>query len=398
MRKSLTVLKGLAGSVRLTGLAGMIAVLLMSCGDPVKSDPTVVIPEDTATTDVIRIAVTTISADYSAANFEIISTDNYSVSQNLIPGLHTDNVVRTNGGDVYILERFGKDNVVKYNANEMTVEYQEHIGEGLNIQDIAFVSETKAYISCHESADLIVFNPKTGKSVSTIDLSRFNAYAGTDSAEAYPYAGALAVYGDYLYAACQRLNSSFEPADTSLIAVIDTRTDAIAASVKLIKKNPAAMDIFGGKLLVSSSGDWSDVTAASAGIEMIDLSVNENLGLIADGGAFGGSLGNVIFISQSKAYATVMTASWTTDVVEFNPVTKTVGAKISGISDGSGGLAYDGSKLYVGDRDFSAAGIAVVNTSTNTVERTISTGMPPSGAAIIKKQFFSPHLSRRILY
>jgi glutamine cyclotransferase len=413
MRKSLTVLKGLTGLtglVRFMGLTGLTAVLMMSCSDPVKSDPVVVIPEDstdvppivipedTANTDAIRIAVTTIAADYTAANFEIISTDNYSVRQDLIPGLHTDNAVRTNGGDVYILERFGKDNVVKYNTREMAVEYQEHLGEGLNIQDIAFASETKAYISCYESADLIVFNPNTGRKVSTIDLSRFNAYAETDSAEAYPYASALAVYGDYLYVACQRLNSLFEPADTSLIAVIDIRTDAIVTSIKLNKKNPASMDVFGDKLLVSSSGDWSDATAASSGIEMINLANNENLGLIADGGAFGGSLGNVIFISSNKAYAAAMTANWTTDIIEFNPATKTVGAKINGISDGSGGLAYDGSTLYVGDRGFGAAGVVAVNPSTNAAERTISTGMPPSGVAIIKNLSFSTHLSRHILY
>jgi len=354
------------------------STLLLSCSDDTDD------PVQQPSTSTVSIAVTTISATYDAANFEIISTDNYSVRQNLIPGLHTDNVVRAFGGDVYILERFGKDNVIKYNAGKMAVEYQEHIGEGLNIQDIAVVSETKAYISCYDVSDLIVFNPKTGKKVSTIDLSRFNTYAGTDSAEASPYANSLAVYGDYLYVACQRLNSLFEPADTSLIAVIDTRMDAIVTSVKLNKKNPASIDVFGNRLLVSSSGDWFDVTAASAGIEMIDLTNNENLGLIADGSAFGGSLGNVIFISQNKAYAAVMTASWTTDIVDFNPITKTVGTKISGISDGSGGLAYDGSKLYVGDKSFGAAGVVAVNPSTNAVERTVSTGMPPSGVAVIK--------------
>ena len=387
MSKSLTALTGLARLMKLAGLTVLTAALLLSCSDP-SDDPVDNSGQDKVEppTAAVSIAVTTIAADYSAANFEIISTDNYSVRPNLIPGLHTDNVVRAFSGDVYILERFGKDNVIKYNAKKMAVEYQEHIGEGLNIQDIAVVSETKAYISCLQNSGLIVFNPKTGKKLSTIDLSRFNAYAGTANAEAYPFASSLAVYGNYLYVACQRLNSLFEIADTSLIAVIDTRADTIVTSIKLNKKNPASMDILGDKLLVSSSGDWSEVTATSSGIEMIDLVNNENLGVIADGGAFGGSLGNVIFISQSKAYAAAMTPSWTTDVIEFNPAAKTVGAKINDITDGSGGLAYDGSKLYIGDRgdNGAGAGVAVVNTSTNKVERTIRTGMPPSGVAVIK--------------
>jgi len=370
--------------VGLTKFAGLTAVLLASCGDPVsdtvKTDPSV----DPPIAPAIGIAVTTASANYDAANFEIISTDDYSVRQNLFPGLYTDNAIRSFGGDVYILERYGKDKVTKYNTIKTATEYQEAIGVGLNIQDIAVISETKAYLSCHESADLIIFNPKTGKRVSTIDLSRFNTYVGTDSAEAYPYMSSLAVYGDYLYVACQRLNGQYGAADTSLIAVIDTRTDAVVTSVKLNKKNPASMDIFENRLLVSSSGDWADVTAATSGVEMIDLTSNENLGLIADGSAFGGALGNVVFVSSDKAYVAV-TVGWPDNYIfEFNPQTKTIGAPISGISDGSGGLAYDGSKLYVGNRDFSSSGVAVVNTSTNTVEQTVSTGMPPSGLAVTR--------------
>jgi len=272
---------------------------------------------------------------------------------------------------------------VKTDPTVTPIEYQVNLGEGINIHDIAVVSETKAYISCLQSKDLIVFDPKAGKKLSTIDLSRFNAYAGTDSAEAYPFMSSLAVYDNHLYVACQRLNSLFEPADTSLIAVIDINTDEIIASIKLQKKNPASMSVFDNKLLVSSSGDWRDAAASTSGIEMIDVTSNENLGVIADGIAFGGSLGDIVFVSQSKAYAAVMNASWTTDVIVFNPATKTIGAKISGISDGYGGIAYDGTKLYIGDRGFGAAGVAVVNPNTNTVEQTITTEMPPSSLAII---------------
>jgi hypothetical protein len=358
----------------------------MSCSEPVGNGP--VTPDDGG----VRLAVTTAAPDFTAANFEIISVNNGSVSKNLIPALYTDLSIRAYGNDVYILERFGKDNVVKYDAKKMAVEYQQHLGTGLNIQDIAVVSETRAYISCNDHGGLIVFNPKAGEKVSEIDLSQFNAYAGTDSAETSPYAGALAVYDDYVYVACQRLKTvqtewgaSFAPADTSLIAIIDTRTNTVAGSVRLEKKNPSAMSVFGDRLLVSSSGDWFG-GSATAGIEMIDLTSNENLGLIADGGAFGGNLTDVIFVSSDKAYAAAMAADWTTCIIEFNPQTRAVGSKIAGIYDGCGGLAYDGSKLYIGDRGLGgAAGVAAVNPSTNTVERIIFTGMPPAGLAVIYK-------------
>jgi len=299
MRKSLTALTESAGLARLMKLAGLTlltAALLFSCSDDADNNDDSGKDKPKPPTATVSIAVTL--SDYlSIGNFEIISTDDYSVRSNLISELEQDNAVRAFNGDVYILERGGKDNIIKYNVKEMAPQYNRSLGEGLNLQDIAVVSETKAYISCYDVSYLIVFNPKTKERVSTIDLSPFNTYAGTDSAEATPYANSLAMYGNYVYVACQRLKY-YSPADTSLIVVIDTRTDKIVTSINLNKQNPASMSVFGNKLLVSSSGVWFDAT--SAGVEMIDLVNNKNLGLIADGGTFGGSLGNIIFISQSK--------------------------------------------------------------------------------------------------
>jgi len=362
-------------------------MMTISCGDPqlVNTDPGETIPPVSTKS----IAVTTIAGDYSAANFEIISGSDYTLRPNLIDGLYTDLAIRAFGAGVYILERDGRDNVLKYDAATMTRAYQENIGVGLNIQDIAVASETKAYISCYNSNDIVIFNPATGRrEPGAIDMSRFVAFAGTDSAEAYPYISALAIHGNYLYAACQRLmiGQTFYgpapvPGDTSIIAVIDTRSNEIVAEIKLNKKNPAYMDILGDRMIVSSTGSFED--AATGGAEMIDLGTNENMGIAAEGAAFGGNVMNVIMVSMDKAYIAVMSDDWTTGIVPFNPTTGAVGAKIDGIGDGFGGMAYDGEKLYVGDRGFESAGVAVINTSTDTVEQKIATSMPPSSLAII---------------
>jgi len=351
--------------------AGLLPVLQMSCSNPDDSGGSVA-------TSSVSIAVAT--GDYeAAANLEIISAEDYAVSRNLIPGLYTDLAIRAHGGDVYILERMGRDNVIKYSNGGIA--YQQSIGTGLNIYDIAVVSATKAYICSYDNSDLIVFNPASGVAISTIDLSEFNTYAGTDSAEAAPYASALAVYGDYVYVACQRLKY-FSPADTSLIVVINTATDQIAKSVKLEKKNPASMAVFQNRLLVSSSGDWVD--PATGGVEMIDLTDNTNMGVKVDGSAFGGNISNVVFISLDKAYVSKMNADRSTEIIPFNPAAGTVGAKVEGISDGSGGLAYDGVKLYAGERGFGVTGVAVINPNTNSVERIVATELPPVSLAIIR--------------
>ncbi|MFP4013339.1 MAG: hypothetical protein ACLFVQ_04585, partial [Chitinispirillaceae bacterium] len=311
------------------------------------------------------IAAASVSSDYASANLDIISAEDYSSSTNLLPSLHTDIAVKTLNSSIYLLERFGKDNVIKFDSDALLTDYQENLGSGLNIQDIALVNETKAYISSYQTKDLIVFNPETGEEVTTIDLSDFNTYAGSDSSEQHPFMSSLAVYENRLYVACQRMKtvqttygSSFEPADTSLIVVIDTESDRITGSIALEKKNPASMDIFHNRLLVSSTGSWSDAT--DGGVEMIDLEQNENLGVVAEEGDFGGNITNVAFVSLQKAYVCSMSSTdYSTGVIPFNPAEKSVGSKIEGVVDGFGGLVYDGFDLYVGDRDLGEAGVDV---------------------------------------
>jgi DNA-binding beta-propeller fold protein YncE len=368
-------------------VVAVLTLFVMSCSNPASDDST----PDSGVSGGVDIAVGTVAADYSAGNLEMVSfappSRSYTVSANLIQGLHTDIVVRSGGGYVYILERDGKDNIFKYDPKVKARKYQHNLGTGLNIQDIAIVSETKAYISNYNNSDLIVFNPATATAVSAINLSQFNTYAGTDSAAARPYMNSLAVYGNYLYVACQRLKGSgieMDIADTSLIAVIDAAADRVAGSIKLGKKNPAAMHVLDGKMLVASQGSW--LGTETGGIEMIDLAARENKGLVASAAALGGSPTGVVFVSPGKAYAAVMnTATYVTEIVEFNPASGAVKSKIAGIGDGFGGMAYDarGKKLYIGDRDFASSGVAVVDIETNTVEQKISTNMPPSSLAVI---------------
>jgi YVTN family beta-propeller protein len=115
---------------------------------------------------------------------------------------------------------------------------------------------------------------------------------------------------------------------------------------------------------------------------MINLSTNENTGVAADGVIFGGNVSSAVLVSPDKAFVGVMLDDWTTGIIPFNPQTGAVGARIEGIVDGWGGLAFDGEKLYVGDRGLGSADVVVVNPHTNAVEQRIQTSMPPAGLAI----------------
>jgi len=360
----------------------VIPILFAGCGCNTPTEPN----SNDRPPEISRgIAVITTDALFSASGFGIIDVVGGSVYENLIQGsLHTDLAVRTYGSDVYILERMGRDNIIKYDSKKMGVAYHENLGAGINIQDIAVVSQTKAYISCNSSKDLIVFNPHSGKKTSVIDLSAYNAGEAS-----HPYASAVAVYGHYVYVACQRfITDNYGDQELGQVVIIDSRADTIVNVITLEKKNPHSMDIFHDRLLVASAGHWLE--PSSGGVEMIDLTANINLGVVAD--MDGAS--RVAFISLNKAYvgAGIFDENWnySAKIFPINPQARTTGAALNYIGDGFGGIVYDGFRVYIGEQDYenSGVGVVVVNPATDAFETKILVAAPmmPAGLGVILRE------------
>jgi hypothetical protein len=311
------------------------------------------------------------------------------VYKNLLPFQSSDNDIRAFNGAIYVLER-SNDNVLKINGSVIsnaTVTYEKNIGQSVNIQDIAIISSTKAYITQLASSKVTIVDASTGiKSSKTIDLSSFNTYAGTDSADAVPYMSKALYYNGKVYIACQRLKAPaggyIQAADISKIIVINATTDSIIKAINLMFKNPQELSIFNGKLYVGSVGIWG---VNDGGIEAIDLATDSNIGSIAGESAFSGDIASIIVVSDTKGYAVISTPAFTTELHAFNPQIKTVGPKISGIdAPCSGHMAFDGAYVYVGDRSNSTPGIVIIDPKTDTkVGTTKNVGLPPNSLALL---------------
>jgi hypothetical protein len=351
-------------------------------------------PVNPGITGYSNLAVVTIAADYTSGNFSIMSLANGESYKSILP-IHSDNSVRTFGKDIYILERLGKDNIIKVDGVTRKAQYQENLGAGINIQDIAFANDSKAFITSWQKKEIIVFDTKQGKPTGQIDLSDFCAYSKTDSAQKYPFMGPAIIAGSKLYVACQRLKSSvvngtttYVPADTSMIVIIDTGTNSVTGKIPLSKKNPVSLDCFLNKLYVSSAGGWLDPN--DGGIECIDIDNSKNLGVLFTEKDLGGNNSNIVIVSQSKGYVAVgkNSADWTSYWTEIMPLdlsNNKILEKISGITDGFGGLARDDKFLYIGDRGLNSSGVTVVDiNSDKVVDGPVSTGLPPNAISVIE--------------
>jgi len=337
----------------------------------------------------LSVPAVSISYDYTSGNIGLYSISDTTAYKNLL-STWSDNDVRAFGGSLYILERYGKDNLLKINGSEISstnVTYEKNIGQSVNIQDIACINSSKAYITQYASSQVVIIDPSTGlKSSKTIDLSPYNTYTGTDSMDVVPYMSKELYYNGKVYIACQRLKAPaggyIQAADTSKIIVINATTDSVVKAINLAYKNPQELSIFNGKLYVGSVGIWG---VNDGGVEAIDLATDSNIGSIADESAFSGDIASIIVVSDIKGYAVISTPAFNTELHSFNPQTKTVGIKISGIdAPCSGHMAFDGAYVYVGDRSNLTPGIVIIDPKTDTkVGTTKNVGLPPNSLALL---------------
>ncbi|MFW5775359.1 MAG: hypothetical protein ACOCW2_03635, partial [Chitinivibrionales bacterium] len=337
-----------------------------------------------------KLLVSTTAIDWTSGNFSMIDGDNFSASNNLSP-IHSDNVAGAYGQAGYILERLGADNIIRIEADGQMA-YQQNIGAGVNVQDIACANQTSAFLTLFQSDQLLVFNPEQGEVTDSIDLSGYVSYAHTDSAEQYPFTGPAHVYQSKLLVACQRLKSvpsdwgtSYVPGDTSLILVIDVVSHEVITSIPLLKKNPVSLDMFHNTLYVGCAGDPYDPT--DGGIEKISLSNLEHEGVVVEESLFDGNISSLVAVSDSKLFVSVgknIGNTYWTDIVSCDPSEGSVSAPIENIDNAFGGIAYDGIHVYVGDRSEESPGVVVIDPKDGSVvEGPIDTGLPPMSIGVI---------------
>lgn len=336
------------------------------------------------------IVAVSISYDYTAGNMGSYRVSDTTAFTNQL-SIWDDNDIRTYNGAIYVIERQGKDNLLKINGSVISassVTYEKNIGASVNIQDIAFINSTKAYVTQYGSSKIAIVDPSTGLTSSkTIDLSAFDTYAGTDSADKVPYMSRELYCNGKVYVACQRLHAPvggyIQAADTSKIVVINATTDSVEKSISLLYKNPQELSICNGKLYVASVGIWG---MSDAGVEEIDLLTDTNVGSVVTESAFSGDIASIIVVSNTKGYAVISNlTTYTPSLYSFNPQAKTVGTQIAGVdAPCSNHMAFDGTYVYVGDRSSTTPGIVIINPATDAkVGATKNVGLPPNSLAFL---------------
>ena len=332
-----------------------------------------------------------ITTDFSTGSTAFLAANAAEAEVNLL-GIHSDAVAHYHDGRVYVVNRWGQDNILVLDAMDLrTPLTQFSVGNGANPHDIEIVAPDKAYISRYDAASLLIVNPQDGAELGQIDLSAFA------DADGLPEVSQIVRVGDRLYLSCQRLdrNGSWGPADVSYLIVVDLATDALVdvdpdaegvQGIALSAGNPNSMAVVGEQIAVGVVVNFGD---RAGGVEIVDTATNRSLGLAVTEEDLGGDITSMVLVDQNRGYAVVADENFANSVRPFDLSSGTVGAPLENISGGYiASLAVDGDRLIVADRgsfdDPDSAGLKFYDAATGAFLRgPIDTGLPPANIVVL---------------
>jgi len=302
----------------------------------------------------------------------------------------SDAVLRWFGGRLYVVERFGCDNIRVLDAATYGLVHQFSVGNGSNPNDIYVVSPTRAYVTRYDTADLWIVDPSSGAYVGSISLA---AFADRDG---LPEMNRLAYHAGRLFVSCQRLDRDnfFSPTDSSLVVVIDSATDQVidadpvapgTQGILLPRTNPTTefATTPEGDFLLGCTGAYG---VADGGVVRIDPRTLTASTVEVTEAQLGGDVNDVAIgpgaSGAAKAFCVISDASFNTLLVSYTRVAVPV---VASVYPASGFVLGDAEvnerdEIWLCDRTASGPGVRVFNafTGAQLTSGAIGTGLPPS--------------------
>jgi hypothetical protein len=326
-----------------------------------------------------------VATDFETGSFATISLDEPRTIDPAGPQrrINADAVPRVFQDLVFIVNRFFGDNLqVLDPARSFSTTVQCSTGGGSNPQDIAFVDESKAYMTALDDSELLIVDPTPSPDCTdfirgTIDLSAFA------DADGLPEMSQMAIVGGQLFVTLQKLdrNNFFSPSGPGSVVVIDTVTDEIVRELTLAGMNPFAstkgLVVRNGSLFIGEVGAFG---VNDGGIEQLDPVSGESAGFVVTEEALGGDITDFVFVSEELAYAIISNPDFTNSVIRFDPSNGSlIDSPLAGVQFISDIELNDRGELFVSDRTAARPGIRILRAADGTeiTVEPLDVGLPP---------------------
>ncbi len=323
-------------------------------------------PDDTGDASTTSATIISVGGDYAGSGvLTTLTLPGMEVTVNAVAGVAGgDPVLRAIGDRLIILDRFGGDSVTVLDR-ELNLVGQVTTGTGSNPQDVAIIG-TNLYIAAFDATGVLVvdLNDIPGGIVKTIDL------AALDGDDGVPDCTSIYAVGSRLYVSCQIIDrTTFAPRGIGKVAVIDTTSDSVEATLDLGATNPFArfQPLPNGDLVFSTAPGAIFGAANDAGcLEQISTTGTPSvLGCRSENTARNSYPSEVMTVGDSVYFVNVVSFTEATILVNSDagesPAGLTVGANVGGLTKCPTGhmVVADTSDGARGLRVFDEAGTAL---------------------------------------
>ncbi|HEU5057755.1 MAG TPA: hypothetical protein VFU21_14590 [Kofleriaceae bacterium] len=300
----------------------LLALALAACGDNADPPSADGGPDSVdAAGDGTTATAFAVGTDFVAAGIaSAIDIPALAVTQNAVDGVaSTDPVVRHGDGRVYIVNRFGADNVTVLDARSLQLVAQISPGAGSNPPDVAADGDL-LYVATLAGPGLVVLDlarPDEGV-VDTIDLSRL------DRTDGEPNCHSAVRVDRRLAVVCGILDEEYQPRARGRVAVIDLDSGRVRETVLLEHRRPfgfamaVAAGPLSGDLLVPTVPKFLD-PAADGCVERVQLAADPPVsgGCLVDNQTLGGFAAGLTTGADGAVWMAVTTGF---DPDDYGPV------------------------------------------------------------------------------
>lgn len=300
--------------------------------------------------------------------------------------LNQDSKVISAGENIFVLERYGADNIVLIDQKGQKIKWQQSFETNDNPSDVVKASDTEVWVGLEGPNKIVKVAVADGKVTKTIKTDDFAKAEGQ-----FANVVDLEVSGDTLFALFRRAVAGWPAGypDPGLLAMYKLNDGTLLDTIRLAKVNPSAMAFVNGKLYVASAGQYEASGATLAddvrGIEVVDFAKKAST-TVVDGTKLGGGISSfAVDAKNGIAYAAIYKNYGDVPLVQVDLSAKTV-TSIAGVSDVEGSLAFDAatSSLYIGDRVYGSEAVYVYKAGKVSKLEAAAGVLPPYSITIMK--------------
>jgi hypothetical protein len=361
-----------------------------------------------------KIAVALVASDYSSSAVTVfdVPTGNIQFNNGQTYDI-SDVTMAGHGRHIYVIGRLRADFIEKRDVDNVGVNIYGvpystiDDGEGSqNPHDLIFSSEDSALLLRNDSAIQWVVDPSATSAddfkKAAIDLSAY------DTVDNIPECTQGVAIGDNTYVIAQRLdrNNGWTASANGYMIVLDSEHNEVdtgkAASgsgllgIELPGTNPIKTVVHGGNIYVACRGNYGSYDSSSSNTDRIfrggiitinpdsfetelliddDAGVDASTSILTGGGTYGGLIDGLEIVSDDKGYFSVYSEWGSSNLHAFNPSTGVVGQSIPALEnkDLRDFVADSSGNLWIA----SSEGIIIMNTTTDTIEKTVTLDLVP---------------------